>query len=65
MMTATDDLFEVERQALDVGIGEIDEFAGHHVGQAVAAGDAVADFQHLADLAGFDLSVELGDLLAQ
>ena len=43
--------FEVERQTLDVGFGEIDHFAGHDVGQAVEAGDAVADFQHPAGLA--------------
>ena len=52
-------LFEVEGEALDVGLGELDHFAGHDVGEAVAAGDAVADLEHLADFARLDFAVEV------
>ena len=38
---------------------ELDHFAGHDAGQAVDAGDAVADFQHPADLAGLELAAVL------
>ena len=63
MMTATDDSSRLNARPLIAGLGELDEFAGHDLGQAVAAGDAVADFEHLPDLAGLDLPVELRDLL--
>ena len=53
--------FQVEGQA-DHAAGELDHFAGHHAGQSVDAGDAVADFQHGADLADVDLALELLDL---
>ena len=52
-------LFQVEGQAADAGARELDHLAGHDAGQAVDAGDAVADLQHPADLAG----VELGAVL--
>ena len=55
-------LFEVERQA-DRAVGELDHLAGHHARQAVDAGDAVADFQHAADLADVDLRREVLDFL--
>ena len=54
MMTPTRVLFQVEGQADDAA-GELDHFAGHDAGQAVDAGDAVADFQHAADFADVDL----------
>ncbi len=47
-------LFEVEGQA-DDAVGELDHFAGHDAGQAVDAGDAVADLEHAADFADVDL----------
>ena len=40
-------LFEVEGQAEDAA-GELDHLAGHHAGQAVDAGDAVAHLDHPA-----------------
>ena len=55
-------LFEVEGQA-DRAVGELDHLAGHHAGQAVDAGDAVADLEHAADLADVDLRRELLDFL--
>ena len=55
-------LFEVERQA-DRAVGELDHFVGHDAGEAVDAGDAVADFQHAADFADVDLRRELLDFL--
>ena len=55
-------LFEVERQA-DRAVGELDHLLGHHAGEAVHAGDAVADFQHAADVADVDLRRELLDFL--
>ncbi len=47
-------LFEVEGQADDAA-WELDHFAGHHAGQAVDAGDAVAHFEHATDFADVDL----------
>ena len=58
-------LFEVERQAADAGARELDHLAGHDAGQAVDAGDAVADLQHPADLAGLELRPVLLDLRRQ
>ena len=55
-------LFQVERQA-DRAVGELDHLAGHDAGQAVDAGDAVADFQHAADFADVDLRREVLDFL--
>ena len=45
--------FEVEGQAEDAA-GKLDHLAGHHAGQAVDAGDAVAHLDHPADLADVD-----------
>ena len=55
-------LFEVERQA-DRAVGELDHLAGHHARQAVDAGDAVAHFEHAADLADVDLRRVVLDFL--
>ena len=55
-------LFEVERQA-DRAVGELDHLLGHDAGEAVDAGDAVADFQHAADVADVDLRREVLDFL--
>ncbi len=41
--------------------GKLDHLAGHHAGQAVDAGDAVADFQDRADFADVDLVLVLFD----
>ena len=62
MMTPTRAFFEVEDQAADA-VGKFDHFAGHAVGEAVAARDAVADFQDAADLAGRELSLEVFNFL--
>ena len=42
----------------------IHEQPGHHVGQPVAPGDPVADFQHAADLAGVGLGAETAEFFA-
>ena len=55
-------LFEVEGQAEDVA-GKLDHLAGHDAGQAVDAGDAVADLDHPADLADVDAGLELLNFL--
>ena len=54
-------LFEVERQA-DHAAGEADHLAGHHAGEAVHAGDAVAHLEHAAHLAHVDARLVLLDL---
>ena len=43
-------------------VGELDHLAGHDAGQAVDAGDAVADLEHPADLADVDLGPVTADL---
>src|SRR3546814_18456445 len=53
--------FQVQRHALDAA-GELDHFAGLHVVEAVDAGHAVADRQHLADLGDIRLVAEVFDL---
>ena len=55
-------VFEVERHAADAA-GELDHLAGLDVVEAVDAGDAVADRQHLADLGDLGLLAEILDLL--
>ena len=45
--------------------GELDHLAGHDVRQAVDAGDAVADLQHLADFLRLDLVAVAADFLGQ
>ena len=47
--------FEVEDEPADLGAGELDHFAVHGAGEAVDAGDAVADFEHAAHLARVEL----------
>ena len=56
--------FEVERHAAHAVL-ELDHLAGLHVVEAVDAGDAVADRQHLADLGDLGLLAEVLDLLLQ
>ena len=54
--------FEVERHALHA-IGEFDHLAGLDLVEAVDAGDAVTDRQHLAGFRDFRLGAETGDLV--
>ena len=56
--------FEVERHAAHAVL-ELDHLAGLDVVEAVDAGDAVADRQHLADFGDFGLLAEILDLLLQ
>ncbi len=56
--------FEVERHAADAVL-ELDHLAGLHVVEAVDAGDAVADRQHLADFGDLGLLAEILDLVFQ
>ena len=55
---------EVQRHAADAAL-ELDHLAGLDVVEAVDAGDAVADRQHLADLGDLGLGAEILDLLLQ
>jgi hypothetical protein len=52
---------EVEDLALGAVL-ELQPFTGHGAGQPIDAGDAVADFQHLADLGEVDRGAILADL---
>ena len=56
--------FEVERHAFDAAL-EFDHLAGLHIVEAIDAGDAVADRQHLADLGNLGLLAEILDLLLE
>ena len=56
--------FEVERHAADAVL-ELDHLAGLHVVEAVGAGDAVADGEHLADFRDLGLLAEILDLLLE
>ena len=56
--------FEIERHAAHAVL-ELDHLAGLHVVEAVDAGDAVADRQHLADFGDFGLLAEILDLVLQ
>src|SRR5216683_5126937 len=56
--------FKVESQT-PRAVGELDHLAGLHLVEAVDAGDAVADRQHLADLRDICLAAEIGDLLLE
>ena len=56
--------FEVERHAFDAA-GELDHLAGLDIVEAVDAGDAVADRQHLADFGDFGFLAEILDLRLQ
>ncbi len=53
---------EVERHAADAA-RELDHLAGLDVVEAIDAGDAVADRQHLSDFGDFRLLAEILDLL--
>ena len=53
--------FEVQRHAARAVL-ELDQLAGLDLVEAVSAGDAVADRQHLADFRDFRLGAEIGDL---
>src|SRR5262249_18500855 len=53
---------EIERHAAHAVL-KLDHLAGLHVVEAIDAGDAVADRQHLADLGDFGLLAEILDLL--
>ena len=55
---------EVQRHAADAA-GELHHLAGLHLVEAVDAGDAVADRQHLADLGDLGLLAEILDLLLE
>ena len=55
-------LFEVEAPCRLTPFCELDHLAGHDAGQAVDAGDAVADLEHLAHLAARRLGAELLNL---
>src|SRR5690606_33944489 len=55
---------EVERHTLDAA-REFDELAGLHVVDAVDAGDAVTDRQHLADFGNLGLLAEILDLVLE
>ena len=55
---------EVERHAADAA-GKLHHLAGLHLVEAVDAGDAVADRQHLADLGDLGLLAEVLDLLLE
>ena len=57
--------FEIERHAPDTGVRKLDHLAGHHVLQAIDAGDTVADAEHLAGLGYIGFRIERGDLLLQ
>ena len=46
-------------------VRELDHLAGLDLVEAVDAGDAVADRQHLADFGDIGLAAEIGDLLLQ
>ena len=55
---------EIERHAADAVL-ELDHLAGLHVVEAVDAGDAVADREHLADFGDLGLLAEILDLLLE
>ena len=56
--------FQVQRHAADAA-RELDHLAGLHLVEAVDAGDAVTDRQHLADFGDLGLLAEVLDLLFQ
>ena len=56
--------FEVQRHAARA-VGELDHLAGLHLVEAIDAGDAVADRQHLADLGDLGFLAEILDLLLE
>ena len=56
--------FEIERHAARA-VGELDHLAGLDLVEAIDAGDAVADRQHLADLGDLGLLPKILDLLLE
>ena len=56
--------FEVQRHALDAA-RELDELTGLHIVEAIDAGDAVADAEHLADFGNFGFLAEILDLVLE
>ena len=54
-------VLEVQHEA-EQASGKLHELSGHGPFEAVNARDAVADFEHPADLAGVDLRLVLADL---
>src|SRR5664279_5506243 len=56
--------FKIERHAAHA-VFELDHFAGLHIVEAVDAGDAVADRQHLSDFGNFGFLAEVLDLVFQ
>ena len=56
--------FEVQRHALDAA-RELDELTGLAVVEAIDAGDAVADAEHLADFGNFGFLAEILDLVLE
>ena len=56
--------FEIERHAANA-VREFDHFAGLDIVEAIDAGDAVADGEHLADLGNFGFLAEILDLLLE
>ena len=56
--------FEVQRHALDAA-GKLDHLAGLDIVEAIDAGDAVADRQHLADFADLRFGAEILDFALQ
>ena len=56
--------FQVQRHAFDAGL-ELDHLASLHIVEAVDAGNAVADRQHLADFRNLGLLAEILDLLLE
>ena len=53
---------KVQGHALNPGVGELHHLAGLDLVEAVDAGDAVADRQHLADVGDVGFFAEVGDL---
>ena len=56
--------FQVQRHAFDARF-ELDHLAGLHIVEAVDAGNAVADRQHLADFRNLGLLAEILDLFLE
>ncbi len=56
--------FQVQRHAPDAA-RKLHHFPGLHIVEAVDAGDAVADGQHLADLGDLGLGAEICDLFLE
>ena len=57
-------LFEVERETVQL-VAEIEHLAGHGAGEAVDAGDPVADLEHRAHLVDVELGLVALELLLQ